>query len=256
MIDHASLAARVDEAARTATAIDQLSQGEPTLTLEDATRIQALSIDRRLARGEALIGLKVGFTSRAKMIQMGVHDLIIGRLTDAMGITDGGETARRRYVHPRAEPEIAFRLKARLEGRVSAMDALAAVDAVAPAIELIDSRYKNFKFSLADVVADNSSSSGFVIGGWAKPSAELDNLGMILSINGRPREIGSSSALLGHPLRCLVEAARLAADAGLALEPGWVVMAGAATAAVALTPGDYIEAQTQGLGRAAFRLGA
>ena len=103
----------------------------------------------------------MGFTSRAKMVQMGVDDMIWGRLTNSMLVEDGGEIDISNYVHPRVEPEIAYLLKAPLSGPLSTAEAWNAVEAVAPAMEIIDSRYENFKFTVEDVVADNSSSSGF-----------------------------------------------------------------------------------------------
>ncbi len=251
MTDIQQLAGTVDSAAREARAIAQLS-AQSSFTLDDAYAIQKASIGLRLARGERRVGLKMGFTSRAKALQMGVSDLIWGRLTDRMIIEDGGSIDFARYVHPRVEPEIAFLLKAPLAGVVTPAQALSAVEAIAPAMELIDSRYENFKFSLVDVVADNSSSSGFVVGPWHRPDVDFSNLGMVLSFDGRPVQIGSSAAILGHPLRSLVAAARMAADGGERLEAGWIIMAGGATAAEALRPSLFVEAEVQHLGRVAF----
>ncbi len=213
MPDIARLARTLDDAAANAKATRQLSDKE-TLTESEGYDVQAASIGRRIARGEKRVGVKMGFTSRAKMIQMGIDDMIWGRLTDRMVIEDGGTISMADYVHPRVEPEIAFLLDRPLAGTVTGAEALAAVEAVAPAMEIIDSRYRNFKFSLADVVADNCSSSGFVVGPWQDADADLTNLGMILEFGGRPRQIGSSAAILGNPVRALVAAARLSAAAG------------------------------------------
>jgi 2-oxo-3-hexenedioate decarboxylase len=164
-------------------------------------------------------------------------------------VEDGGEIELGNYVHPRVEPEIAFLLGASLHGPITAVEALAAVEAVAPAMEIIDSRYRKFKFSLADVVADNCSSSGFVVGAWQNPDADLSNLGMVMEFNGRPVQIGSSGAILGHPVRALAAAARLSTEP---LEAGWIIMAGGATAAEALRPGIYVRNMVQELGAVAF----
>ncbi|WP_255448311.1 2-keto-4-pentenoate hydratase [Telmatospirillum sp. J64-1] len=246
--DMASLAAVVDEAARTATAIPQLTERVPDLTVEDGYAIQALSLARRLGRGERRIGVKMGLTSRAKMAQVGVDEVIWGRLTDAMRLEEGGAMSRANYVHPRIEPEIVFLMKKPLSGEVSPLEALAAVEAIAPAMEVIDSRYQNFKFALPDVVADNSSSSGFVLGNWHKPDTAIDNLGIILEADGRAVQVGSTAAILGHPLRSLVAAARLVSRWGERLNPGDIVLAGGATAAHALAPGMHVRAVYQNLG--------
>jgi len=249
MADIKALAERVDDAAKNATEISQLAE---RITLDDAYAIQKQSMERRFARGEKQVGIKMGFTSREKMVQMGVHDMIWGRLTDAMIVEDGGSTSLKRYVHPRIEPEIAFLLKSELVGTVTPLQALSAVEAVAPAIEIIDSRYKAFKFSLTDVVADNSSSSGFVVGPWHEPDLDFSNLGIIVSFNGTPVLVGSTAAILGHPLRSLVSAARFAAEAEEPLLPGWIVMAGGASHAEALSPGLWVECEVQNLGRCGF----
>jgi 2-oxo-3-hexenedioate decarboxylase len=249
----AALAERLDTAARTAQGIAQLSD-ERELTLPEAYEVQRLSIARRVKRGEKRIGMKMGFTSRAKMVQMGLSDLIWGRLTDAMLIEEGGGLSLAGYVHPRVEPEIAFLMKKPLAGRVTALQALAAVEAVAVAMEVIDSRYENFKFSLADVIADNTSAAGLVIGPWHTPDLDFSNLGLVLTFDGAARQVGSTAGILGHPLRSLVAAARMVAEAGESLNAGDIVMAGGITAAEALTPGAYVETEMQHLGRVAVRV--
>ena len=254
MSDLARIAEIADEAARTGTAIAQFSDSEK-LTMEQAYAIQALSMQRRYARGERRVGIKMGFTSRAKQLQMGLDDLIWGRLTSAMQQEEGGTIHFSRYVHPRVEPEIAYLLKSGLSGAVTPAQALAAVEAVAPAMEIIDSRFADFRFDLGDVVADNSSSSGFVIGNWFAPDTDVSNLGLVLSINGRPRQIGSTAAILGNPVRSLVAAARVAASAGEGLRPGDIVLAGGATAAVALAPGMAVDTTFENLGTVAFNVG-
>jgi 2-oxo-3-hexenedioate decarboxylase len=251
--DLAKLAELVDTAAKTAREIPQLSIEHP-LTIEDAYAVQQQSIARRIARGEKRCGMKMGFTSRAKMVQMGIQDLIWGRLTDRMRVEEGGAIDLAHYVHPRVEPEIAFILGRDLPRVVSPVEALAAVAAVAPALEIIDSRYQAFKFSLADVIADNASSSGFVLGPWSAPSTDVANLGMILEVDQRPVEIGSSAAILGHPIRSLVAAARLSADAGEPLRAGDIIMAGGATAATALRRGAHVRVVVESLGQAEFRV--
>jgi 2-oxo-3-hexenedioate decarboxylase len=198
----------------------------------------------------------MGFTSRAKMLQMGVSDLIWGRLTDGMVVEDGRETPIDRYIHPRAEPEIAFLLAKPLRGIVTPLEALAAVEAVAPAVEIIDSRYRDFKFSLTDVVADNSSSSGFVVGPWGRPDTDLSNLGMLFDVEGHPPVCVSSAAILGHPLRSLAAAARLTAQYGSGLEAGMIVLAGGAAAALPLAGGNHVGLEVEQLGRLSFNVAA
>ena len=247
----ADLAERLDGAMRNATAIAQIAQ---PLSLEQAYAVQAAAFGLRLARGERRIGIKMGFTSLAKMAQMGIDEVIWGRLSDAMLVENGGSISRTRYVHPRAEPEIAFLLRTDLGGSVTAEEALAAVGGIAPALEIIDSRYENFKFSLTDVIADNSSSSGLVVGEWVSPETDIADIAMRLEVDGQVREEGTSAAILGHPIHSLVKAARLAAAAGEPLRAGDIVMAGGATAAVALAAGANVRLVAQALGDVQFRI--
>jgi 2-oxo-3-hexenedioate decarboxylase len=249
----AELAVVADDAARLGTAIPQFTHSR-SLDVVDAYAVQAASVGRRLQRGEQLVGIKMGLTSRAKMAQVGVDEVIWGRLTDAMRAIDGADLSLAGYVHPRVEPEIAFLLDAPLSGPVSAIEAMRAVAGVAPAAEIIDSRYENFQFSLPDVIADNSSSSGFLVGGWSPPDTAIDNLGMMLERNGRLAEVGSSAAILGNPVRSLVEASRMVAEAGIRLESGWIVLAGGATAAIPLRAGDAIRVVVEQLGAVQFNV--
>lgn len=243
----------LDRAQRDAAAIDQLTSVSGwALTVGQAYHIQAGVFQRRLARGERMLGLKMGFTSRAKMIQMGVSEMIWGRLSDGMLVEDGGDFTVDHAIHPRVEPEVAFLLRRRLAGRVSVAEALDAVEATAPALEIVNSRYRNFKFSLVDVVADNCSACGFAIGAWNAVPKDLSNLGMVLSFDGKPVRIGSSAAILGHPARSLVAAARLAGEAGLALERGMILLAGGATEAEPLAAGRHVRVEVEGLGTAEF----
>ena len=247
-----ALAATLDQAARAARATGQVGAG---LTLADAYEVQARAVRLRHLRGERRAGYKLGFTSRAKIAQMGIDEVIWGRLTDAMVVEDGGEADPRRFIHPRVEPEVCFLLGQPLAGTVTPLAALRAVAGVAPALEVIDSRYRDFKFSLADVVADNCSAAAIVVGPWSDPGAvDVANLGLLLEVNGAPARIGSTAAILGHPVRSLVAAARLVATAGERLEAGDLVMAGGATEAVAIDPGARVRLEVERLGTVSFKL--
>jgi 2-oxo-3-hexenedioate decarboxylase len=249
MINVSAAANMLDRAQREAQPVPQFGED---LDLDTAYSVQKALIARRLGRGERRVGMKLGFTSRAKMIQMGVDDLIWGTLTDAMLVEDGGTLDLSRFIHPRVEPEIAFLLSKQLFGLVSLEEATKAIEAVAPAMEIIDSRYANFRFSLSDVVADNSSSAALVIGPWKHSLGALNHMPMRLWFDEAIVQAGNSEAILGDPLEALVAAARLAGQHGAALMPGDIVLAGAATAAEALKPGVHVRVEADGLGTAAF----
>ncbi|MBF5006781.1 2-keto-4-pentenoate hydratase [Diaphorobacter caeni] len=247
----AQVAQTLDDAARHAAEVDQFEAGH--FNLEEAYVIQRASIARRIERGERMVGIKLGFTSRAKMIQMGVDSLIWGLLTDAMLEEEGAVVDLKRYIHARVEPEVCFITKKDINGPLTALEAVDYLEAVAPAMELIDSRYRNFKFTLEDVVADNCSSAGLVVGPWSRNFDALTNAGVRLQINGRNAQVGSTAAILGQPLRSIVQASRLLRGAEMTLPAGSLIMAGAATAAEALAPGVTVECH---IGSGASSLGS
>lgn len=250
-----SLAEIVDEAARTATPITKLTATHADLDMERGYDVQRASMARRFERGEKLVGMKMGLTSRAKMEQMGVHDPIYGHLTDEMRRSTGDDVVVAEHCHPRVEPEVAFIMGRDLAGDVTAAEAIAAVEWVVGALEVIDSRYENFEFTLPDVVADNASSTRFYLGETLVRPDELDlgNLGMIMSIDGEVVATGSSAAILEHPARSLATLARMLHRRGESLKAGQIVLAGGATKAVHLKPGNHVLLEVQDLGTVELR---
>lgn len=224
------------------------------LDIGTAYAVQAQGIAQRIAEGERPTGFKMGFTSRAKMAQMGVHEMIVGLLTDAMQVADGGALERSRAIHPRVEPEIALLLKRDLADIPHAGLLVSAVEAAAPALEVIDSRYAGFRFALPDVIADNTSAFGYAIGPWQNVPDGIENLGIALRFDGRDRQLGSSAAILGNPWRALEAAWQLVRRHSLRNAPGCVLLAGAATAAEPLPAHGCVEAEVQGLGRVAINI--
>lgn len=245
------IAGKLDKAAYDKKAIDQISN-EHAVTITQAYQIQKKSINQRLDRDEKMIGYKMGFTSRAKMEQMGVHDIIWGRLTDKMEIQNNGSTALIDYIHPRVEPEIAFKIKKPIHSIINLEQVHEYIEAVAPALEIIDSRYQNFKFSLEDVVADNCSSSGFVIGDWQKADFDPRNIVIKMTINGTISQEGNSNAILGNPYESITEASKMMQKYGEEIPAGAIMLAGAATSAVFLKNGDEISTSFEKLGTVRF----
>jgi len=246
------LAVRLHTARLARSPVEQPPAG--LLDVAGAYAVQAQGIALRISDGERPTGFKMGFTSRAKMAQMGVHEMIVGLLTDAMQVADGGSLERVRGIHPRVEPEIAFLLKRDLAEIPHAGLLSSAVEAAAPALEVIDSRYAGFRFSLPDVIADNTSAFSYAIGAWQSAPPGIENLGIALRLDGRDRQLGSSAAILGNPWRALEAAWQLARRHGLRNAPGSVLMAGAATAAEPLPTRGLVEAEVQGLGRVAIHI--
>ena len=247
------IARRLDKAALEAKPTAQISL-ETKFSVEEAYQIQEELMVCRYERGEKLVGLKMGFTSEAKMKQMGVNDLIWGRLSDRMLIENGGNLERALFCHPRVEPELCFLIKKDITSEISLEEAPEYVEAIAPALEVIDSRYENFKFSLEDVIADNCSSSAFIVGEWQDVPAQINDLAMSMKIKGGNDQDGNSSAILGNPWKSLVHASRLAAAANQEFLAGHYLMAGAATGAEFINVGHEISLEVSGLGSVGFKV--
>ena len=128
--------------------------------------------------------------------------------------------------------------------------ALAAVDSVYGALEIVDSRYRDFRFTLPDAVADNASSGRFVTGPVAASPIAI-NLGLeacLLELNGQVVDSATGAAVQGHPAEALALAANDLGRRGLAVEPGWIVLTGGMTNAVAVPPGTVLAAHFTHLG--------
>jgi 2-oxo-3-hexenedioate decarboxylase len=223
----------------------------PELDLDSAYAVQDEVLRRKLEAGERLIGVKLGLTSRAKQQRMNVHAPLTGWLTDAMVLPAGVPVPQDELIHPRAEPEIVFVLGRALEGPgVTAATAMAAVDMVYGGLEIIDSRYRDFRFTLTDVVADNASSAKFVIGGVGRRPEELDLAleAVLLEVDGAVVDSATGAAVQGHPAEALALAANDLAQRGLRLEAGWIVLTGGMTDAVFTPPGSTVGAHFTNLG--------
>jgi len=247
------IANQLDQAAFLAKSIEQISHTQ-ALNLEEAYAIQSISIGKRYERGEKKTGIKLGFTSKAKMEQMGVHDMIWGKLTSTMHYESGSDLPKSKFIHPRAEPEIAFRISKDIDQLLSEENYLDYIDGIAVAIEIIDSRFTNFKFSLEDVIADNCSSSAYIVGKWAAPTSNIQGLKMELRVDNTIVQEGNSDAILGNPLESLYAASRLSLENGETLLAGQVVLAGAATPAVYIETGQMIEASAENLGKVSIQV--
>lgn len=249
-IDHAHwaqyLLAGVDERSEVQAITKQVDE----LSIDDAYAIQAALLELQLGRGDTLAGAKLGLTSAAKQEQMGVDAPVYGWVPASSVLTNGivplGE-----LIHPRCEPEIVFILGEDLAGpNVTADDVLDATSKVVGGIEVIDSRFEAFSFTLPDVIADNTSAARVVIGdeGMAPREVDLTTLGCVFEVDGEITGTATGAALLGDPAACVAMLANHLGKHGQKLEAGWLVMAGAATDARPLADGTVATARYSHLG--------
>jgi 2-oxo-3-hexenedioate decarboxylase len=233
-----------------------LTDDWPELNLATAYAVQDLTLERRLARGERIVGVKLGLTSRAKQVRMGVDSPLVAWLTDAMALPAGEPITQDTLIHPRVEPEIVFTLGRRLQGPgVTVAQAMAAVETVHGGLEVIDSRYRDFRFTLPDVVADNASSGQFVVGpvGRSPEGLDLSLEACVVEVDGTVVDSATGAAVRGHPGEALALAANDLGRRGIALEAGWIVLTGGMTDAVTAGPETAVTVDFTHLGSISVR---
>lgn len=254
----AELARRLDDAECGASEIERITIAQAAFSTDQAYLVQEELIALKEARGHRVIGWKMGLTSRAKQLMMGIDQPIYGSLLDYMRVDPGGTIQLGSLIHPKVEPEIAFVLARELRGSgLTVADVLAATDHVVPALEVLDSRYVDFKFAVPDVIADNTSACRFVIAeaGCSPESADPRLTGVVLERNGSVELTGAGGAVLGHPARSVAMLAALLDRKGKALPAGALVLTGGITEAIAVAEGDLVSAHFDRLGSVSVRFG-
>jgi len=245
------LAADLAEAELSRVPLSPLTAAHPDVDVVDAYEIQLINIRQRLARGARIVGHKVGLSSAAMQTMMGVDEPDYGHLLADMEVFEDVPVPAGRYLHPRVEVEVGFVLADDLPGAgCTEDDVLAATAAYAPAIELIDTRIRDWKIALCDTIADNASSAGFVLGGQRVSPGDIDiqNIDAVLTRNGEVVAEGRSDAVLGNPVAAVAWLARKVDSFGVRLRAGDIVLPGSCTRAIDARPGDAFVADFAGLG--------
>ncbi|WP_308820094.1 2-keto-4-pentenoate hydratase [Pseudonocardia alni] len=256
VVDPRGKAAALYEARRTRVPIAPFTDTEPHLTLADGYAVQAELVPMLLADGDELIGYKVGLTSLAMQRLIGVESPDFGPVLASTRYADGGVVPMDRFISPRMEAEITFVMGDSLLGPgVTADAARQAVSGAAASMEIVDSRFEDWRLELADTVADLASNGALVVSDAFVPVDDFDSrlVGMVLSRNGELVDTGAGAAALGDPLKVVAWLANVLGEHGLALEPGHLVMTGALHAAVPLAAGDVFTAEFDRLGTVSVR---
>jgi len=239
-VDAGAVAGALRRARQAGLTFDVLLSEELSLSLADAYRVQDQVTALRLADGERLAGWKLGYTSAVMRAQMGIAAPNFGPLTDAM-LLNSPALLPAGALQPRVEPEIGLRLGSRLTAPCSAADALDACDAALACLEIVDSVWAGYRFTLEDNTADGSSAAWVAVGP-SLPLEDLASLPVELSVDGQVVERGTGAAAGGHPAAGLVWLAEQLAGSGGALEPGDLVITGGLTSARPLEAGHRVGA--------------
>lgn len=233
-------------------AVPPLTDGDEGLTVDRGYEIQAAIVEHKIAHGDIVVGAKLGLTSKAKQHAMNVDEPCYGMLLGSHVLGGDEPVQLDELIHPRAEPEIVFHLRDSLAGPgVTSHDVLAATAALSCGVEIIDSRYEDFRFTLADVVADNTSAARFILGPQQVDPRDIPDLslvGCLLEVDGSLVSTASGAAVLGHPANAVALLANWLGARGHKLEAGWSILSGGLTNAVPLHAGTHLTARFGRLG--------
>jgi len=253
-----SLAQALHKARLEKAPLEQISKEIKDFSRNDAYSIQEKGIELRQEMGETVVGMKMGLTSEAKRKQMDLDSPLYGVLTQEMEIKSGGQYKLDPQIHPKIEPEVAFLIKSELKGSPSREEVLAATKGVCACMEILDSRYEQFKyFSMEDVISDNSSSSQFILGEWVEDFKDIDlrDLSLKMTVNGKIAQEGNTSAISDDPVVSVIQLCELLEKRGKSLPANSIVLAGAATIAVKLEAGMKVDLSMQALGSVSVIVG-
>jgi 2-keto-4-pentenoate hydratase len=237
--------------------IGRISESHGIAGLDHAYAVAAINTAARIESGARVIGKKVGLTSKAVQLQLGVDQPDFGVLFDDMEFLDGDAVPMARLIQPKAEAEIAFVVGRDLTAaRPSYSEFLASLAYALPAIEIVDSAIADWKLTLVDTVADNASCGLYVLG--SQPVAigdfSLGEIGLQMDVNGHTVSVGSGAACLGHPLRAAYWLARVMGQRGEGLRAGEVILSGALGPMAVVKSGDQVQARIGALGSVCCRM--
>lgn len=251
MIDASRIAAELAVSEEERKARSPFSDEHPDLDEQTAYEAQWAGVQSKVDAGERIVGAKLGLTSKIKQQVMKVDNPLYGWVTSSMILPYGEPLDLSRFIHPRVEPEIAFLLGRDVETPATVTSVLAATESVFAAVDVLDSRYENFRFTLPDVIADNASAGGFLLGPTAVSPRDIDDLrlvGCVLRVNGDVVATAAGAATMGHPAAAVAWLANRLAGRQQTLKAGMLIFSGGLTEPVPVKPGVAVTAELDGLG--------
>jgi len=244
-------AALLFQAQQSGKTIHLISEQFSDLTTQDAYQIQEINIQRS---GQPIIGYKLGYTSAAMREQMKISEPNYGTLLRNQWIdaaTEPAQLSMEELIHPLIEPEIAFLIGKDIRSHLSEINEIQSyVSAVMPALEVVDTRYHNYQFTLIDNIADSSSSARFITGQPMHLSnlSSLAEVSVDLSCSDQHLASGLAADCMGNPLHALIWLSNRLIAQGDYLKTGQIIMTGGLTKAQAIHKGDLFKAEFKNLG--------
>jgi 2-keto-4-pentenoate hydratase len=245
------------DARRDRVPIAPFTDADPTLGMGDGYAVQEQLVDLLLADGDAIVGYKVGLPSKPMQRMIGVDSPDFAPILASTALVSGGSVSLSTLIQPKIEAEVIAVMGERLQGPgVGVTEAARAVAGVSAGVEIVDSRFEDWRIKLADTVADLASNGAFAVSSRVVPLSQVDTrlVGMTLTRNGELADTGAGAAALGDPLLVVAWLANVLGERGIALEPGHLVMTGALHAAVPMAAGDVFRAEFDRLGPVTLRV--
>jgi len=240
------------KALRSGQTLAPLTERETAISIEDAYYISQHFLQCRLDDGETVVGKKIGVTSKPVQDMLNVHQPDFGFLTDAMISADSADIPiEGQLISPRAEGEIAFRLKSDLVGPgVTEQDVLDATATIIPCFEIVDSRIADWKIKIQDTIADNASCGVYVLGENEVDPRDYDlpNLKIRVYKNGELHSEGLGSAVQGNPLTAVAWLANTLGEFGIPFRAGEVILSGSLVPLIPVVAGDKMHLELEGIG--------
>lgn len=254
-IDIAATAQRILEATENRTPVNVLIGNDTDATVADAFRVQQEVVRRREREGDAVVGFKLGNIAKAMQEKFGVDEPDYGYLMASQFYPENLKLSEERFIAPFVELEPAFYLKKELGGRhVTVADVIAATDFVVPALEIIDSRVRDWNIGIFDTLADTGSSAGVILGSQPRKLSEVNlaNTPGWISFDGQEHARGNTSEIYGSPLSAIVWLCHRVAEFGVKFQPGQVIIPGSCLAAERMIPGTRVTGVFEGWGEVSF----
>ncbi|MCF2570783.1 2-keto-4-pentenoate hydratase [Brevibacterium sp. UCMA 11754] len=247
-IDVSAAAAALVKAHDDRQPVDTVFGGEAA-TAEEGFRIQQQIVRIKKTRGDKVVGFKLGNIAKAMQDKFGVDEPDYGYLLASHFLPENLPVPASDFIEPFIELEVGFVLKHELSGsHITAADVISATDYVLPALEIIDSRVKNWNIGLGDTLADSGSAGAVILGAQPRSLSDVNVSDMHgeIQFDGQTVAEGNSSAVYGSPVSAIAWLCRRIAEYGVGLRAGDLVIPGSCLAAEKMRPGTQIQGEFRG----------
>ncbi len=237
--------------------IEKLSDKYKEITILDSYNIQSKVIELKLAREEKIIGKKIGLTSKGIQDQFGVYEPDYGILTDKGLLKTNQELDISNLNQPKIEAEIVFVLKEDLLGPVvTPWHVISATEGIMPALEVVDTRFNDWKIKIFDTISDSASYARIVVGDKMTKIDDIDLslLGMASYKNGKLEFTAAGAEVMGNPINSVVWLANKMIELGQPLKKGEIILSGSLTPLMGISSGDYVQVKFDRIGSVSLKI--